>query len=285
MATIYDLHSHSAASDGTLTPSELVARAASAGVGVLALTDHDTTDGIEEAGNAALEYSICLVAGVEISVTWGGQVVHVVGLGINPGNEVLQEGLAGLRKFREWRAGEIGRRLQREGIEGAYEGASAHARGALISRTHFARFLVDQGYADDMRKVFKHYLTKGKPGHVAGEWADLADAIGWIRQAGGEAVIAHPARYSMTRSKLKRLLGEFREAGGVALEVVSSSHSRDEVFAMAKHALDHRLMASVGSDFHGPETPWAALGRLQPLPPTVTPIWSDWEPCEQAGTA
>jgi len=285
MASIYDLHSHSTASDGTLTPSELVARAVSSGVDVLALTDHDTTDGIEEAASAARASSLCLVAGVEISVTWGGQVVHVVGLGIEPGTEALQAGLAELREFRQWRAGEIARRLQQEGIEGAYEGASAHARGALISRTHFARFLVQQGYADDMRKVFKHYLTKGKPGHVAGEWAELDQAVGWIRQAGGEAVIAHPARYSMTRSKLKRLLGEFREAGGVALEVVSSSHSRDEIFAMAKHATDHRLLASAGSDFHGPETPWAALGRLQPLPPTVTPIWSGWQPCRAAGSA
>ena len=285
MAPVYDLHSHSTASDGTLTPSELVARAESAGVEVLALTDHDTTAGLEEAGAVARASSLCLVAGVEVSVTWGGQVVHVVGLGIDAGTEALQAGLAELREFRQWRAGEIARRLQREGIEGAYEGARSHARGGLLSRTHFARFLVDRGYAEDMRKVFKHYLTKGKPGHVAGEWAELERAVEWICQAGGEAVIAHPARYSMTRSKLKRLLGEFREVGGVALEVVSSSHSRDEIFAMAKHATDHRLLASVGSDFHSPETPWAALGRLQPLPSTVTPIWSGWEPCRATGSA
>lgn len=285
MKPVYDLHSHSTASDGTLTPTRLVGQAAAAGVAVLALTDHDTTDGVAEATTAAREYDLCLIAGVEISVTWGGQVVHVVGLGVDRRCEALQAGLAELRRFREWRAGEIGRRLQREGIAGAYEGARARANGQIVSRTHFARFLVAEGYAPDMRKVFRQYLTRGKPGHVTGEWADLSQAVDWIKQAGGQAVIAHPARYSMTRSKLKRLLGEFREAGGAALEVVSSSHSRDEIFSMARHAADHALMGSVGSDFHGPETPWAALGRLEPLPATVTPVWSGWQECRSARTA
>ncbi len=272
----YDLHSHSTASDGTLTPSQLVARAAAAGVEVLALTDHDTTEGLQEAAVAAGEAGLCLVTGVEISVTWGGQVVHIVGLGFDPGNQALQAGLAGLRRFRDWRAEEIGRRLEKSGIPGAYAGARGYSNGHLISRTHFARFLVEQGYSPDMRKVFKQFLTRGKPGHVAGEWADLDKAVGWINDAGGQAVIAHPARYGMTRTRLRRLIGEFQEAGGAALEVVSGSHSRDEVFTMARHSRDFSLCASAGSDYHGPETPWAELGRLMPLPDSALPIWHDW---------
>lgn len=271
----YDLHTHSTASDGTLTPTALVKLAVDAGVDVLALTDHDTTEGLVEAA-AAADGSIHLVTGVEISVTWGGQVVHIVGLGFDPADKTLQAGLAGLREFRHWRAQEIGRRLSKKGIDGAYEGAKALSNGHLISRTHFARFLVANGYSTDMKKVFKQYLTQGKPGHVSGEWAELGQAVDWVNNAGGEAVIAHPARYSMTRSKLRRLIGEFQEAGGVALEVVSSSHSRDEIFTLARYAKEYSLLASVGSDYHGPETPWANLGRLSALPDQIRPIWDNW---------
>jgi len=276
MVSLYDLHSHSTASDGTLSPAAVVNLAVEAGVDVLALTDHDTTEGLAEAAEVAAGQAIQFVAGVEISVTWGGQVVHIVGLGFDPDNKALQAGLAELRTFRDWRAEEIGRRLEKHAIHDAYEGAKALSNGRLISRSHFARFLVANGYAPDMRKVFKQFLTHGKPGHVAGEWADLDRAVEWIKQAGGQTVIAHPARYSMTRTKLRRLLGEFQEAGGDALEVVSSSHSKDEIFTMARHAKAFSLLASAGSDFHGPETPWANLGRLTPLPDQVTPIWRDW---------
>lgn len=276
MDACYDLHSHSTASDGTLSPAQLVARAAGAGVDVLALTDHDTTEGLQEASAAAVESGMQLITGVEISVTWGGQVVHIVGLGFDPQNRALQAGLAELRRYRYWRAEEIGRRLEKHGIAGAYEGARGYSNGRLISRTHFARFLVEQGYSPDMRKVFKQFLTRGNPGHVAGEWADLEQAVGWINGAGGDAVIAHPARYGMTRTRLRRLIGEFQEAGGRALEVVSGSHSRDEVFTMARHSRDFALRASVGSDYHGPETPWADLGKLMPLPEVAVPIWRDW---------
>ncbi|MCW8880688.1 MAG: PHP domain-containing protein [Sedimenticola sp.] len=276
MTVLYDLHTHSTASDGTLTPTALVACAAEAGVDVLALTDHDTTEGLAEAASAAQEKGIRFITGVEISVTWGGQVVHIVGLGFDPADSTLQAGLARLREFRNWRAEEIGIRLAKHQITGAYEGAKALSNGRLISRSHFARFLVANGYAPDMRKVFKQFLTQGKPGHVAGEWADLAQAVSWIKEAGGQSVIAHPARYSMTRTKLRRLIGEFQEAGGDALEVVSSSHSKDEVFTMARHAKDFSLMGSAGSDYHGPETPWANLGRLSALPDLVIPIWRNW---------
>jgi predicted metal-dependent phosphoesterase TrpH len=277
MSKLYDLHSHSLSSDGTLSPGALVARAAAAGVNVLALTDHDETGGIEEAQQAAAVEGIELVPGVEISVTWSAQTVHVVGLHIDPASSPLQQGLARLREFRNWRAVEMGRRLAKHGIDGAYEAAREKAKGRIISRTHFAQFLAEQGHARSVRDVFKSFLKPRKPGHVPGEWATLEEALGWIHDAGGQAVIAHPARYNMTASKRRKLLGEFVELGGEGLEVVSGSHSRGDNFSMAQLARMFGLLASAGSDFHGPENPWVELGRLQPLPDSCTAIWSDWQ--------
>lgn len=278
----YDLHSHSNASDGTLAPADLLRLADRAGVQVLALTDHDTTAGIEEAAQVAETLAIKLLAGVEISVTWSAQTVHIVGLNVDPANATLQAGLQSLRAFRDWRAEEIGRRLAKRGVADAYQGAMAYSNGVLISRTHFARMLVERGIADDERKVFKHYLVQGKPGYVPGDWAKLEAAVEWIHGAGGQALIAHPARYSMTRTKLRRLFAEFRDLGGEALEVVSGSHSRDDCLTMAKHCKDFGLLASSGSDFHTPENPWIALGRLPMLPTGCRPIWSDWPASELA---
>lgn len=277
MTIRYDLHSHSLASDGTLSPSALVERAAAAGVDVLALTDHDETGGIAEAQQAARREGITVVPGVEISVTWSRQTVHVVGLRIDPASSPLQQGLERLREFRNWRAEEMGRRLAKHGIGGAFEAAREKARGRIISRTHFAHFLTEEGHAPSVRDVFKKFLKPGKPGHVSGEWASLEEALGWIHGAGGQAVIAHPARYTMTASKRRKLFGEFAELGGEALEVVSGSHSRGDNFSMAHLAKMFGLKASAGSDFHGPENPWVELGRLEPLPEGATPIWSDWE--------
>lgn len=279
MNMIYDLHSHSTASDGTLTPTQLVQRAHEVGVKVLALTDHDSTEGITEAQQAASTLGLKLVAGAEISVTWMGRTIHVVALGINPHSSSLQQGLNKLVEFRNWRAKEIGRKLEKAGIDGAYEAAMSLSNGTLISRTHFARFLVEQGKAKDMRAVFRHYLVKGKPGHVHGEWASLDEAVGWIHEAGGQAVIAHPARYRMTRTKLRKLIRDFRDAGGEALEVVSGSHSVDEAFTMAAHAKDYELLSSAGSDFHSPEHSWTELGRLSQLPHGCVPVWQDWDFC------
>jgi hypothetical protein len=277
MRLVYDLHTHSTASDGTLTPAALVSHAAACGVEVLALTDHDTTAGIANALQAAKEYQrFRLVPGIELSVTWNRQTIHLVGLGIDPEDNLLQQGLVRIMEFRQWRAEEIGRRLSRVGIENAYERAKGLSGGKLISRTHFGRYLVQIGKAKDMRDVFRHYLVAGKPGHVAGEWAALDEAIGWIHHAGGQAVIAHPARYRMTRTKLRKLIGQFRECGGEAIEVVSGSHSKDDVFTMARHAGDFDLLASAGSDFHSPEYAWNSMGRLQQLPHGVTPVWSGW---------
>jgi hypothetical protein len=188
----------------------------------------------------------------------------------------LQKGLAGLREFRDWRAVEIARRLEKKGISGALEGARRFASGGLVSRTHFARYLVKCGHAPTLQQVFKKFLTKGRPGHVPGQWTELAAAVDWITGAGGQAVIAHPARYKLSRMKLVRLCGEFRECGGEALEVISGTHNKDECYRMAKLAVDAELLASAGSDYHGPENPHVQLGRLPPLPPGIRPVWHDW---------
>jgi predicted metal-dependent phosphoesterase TrpH len=269
----YDLHSHSIASDGTLSPSELVSAAHDAGVDVLALTDHDTLDGLAEADQTARALGMQLIRGVEISVSWQSQTVHILGLNIDPGSETLQAGLAGLREFRGWRAREIGRRLARAGIGGCYEGARALARGKSVGRTHFAQHLVAAGHARSIREVFKRFLVNNKPGFVPGQWASLESALAWIRQTGGLAVIAHPARYRMTASKLRRLVGEFRDCGGVAMEVVSGSHSKDNIRTMAALCRNEKLLASCGSDYHGPENPWIKLGQLPALPADCLPVW------------
>ena len=276
MSIQYDLHTHSTASDGTLPPAELVQAAAAAGVDVMALTDHDTLAGLDEARQMAEQQGVRLIPGVEISVTWQGATVHILGLNVNSECEALQQGLVGLREYRDWRAGEIGRRLDKKGIGGAFEAACALSTGKLVSRTHFARFLVAEGYARDVREVFRKYLVQGKPGHVPGKWAALEDAVGWVLQAQGTAVIAHPARYNMTRSKLRKLIAAFKEAGGRGLEVVSGSHSKDEYLTMARHAKDFGLLSSMGSDFHDPKTPWIALGKLPPLPMGCNPVWRDF---------
>lgn len=276
MFTQPDLHTHSVASDGTLAPAELVAQAAEAGVETLALTDHDTTAGVAEAQAAAATLGVELIPGVEVSVTWGGRAVHVLGLGVDPMCPTLERGLASLRDYRRWRAEEIGRRLAKVGIEGAYKGAAALSAGNLVGRTHFARFLVGRGLAADVHDVFKRFLTNGKPGHVRGEWATLEQAVGWIRDAGGQAVIAHPARYRFTRRKLLRLIAELKSLGGVGIEVVSGRQNRDEALALARYASENGLLATSGSDYHGPEYPSVELGRLPALPPGCVPIWSSW---------
>ncbi|MEN8205028.1 MAG: PHP domain-containing protein [Pseudomonadota bacterium] len=269
----YDLHSHSIASDGTLSPVELVTAAHAARVDVLALTDHDTLDGLAVAGHTARELGLQLVPGVEISVSWQSQTIHVLGLNVDPACKPLQAGLAGLREFRHWRAEEIGRRLARAGIGGCYEGARARAKGNIVGRTHFAQHLVAAGYARSVREVFKRFLVNNKPGFVAGQWASLEAVLDWIHRSGGLAVIAHPARYRMTASKLRRLIDDFRAGGGVGMEVVSGSHSRDNITAMATLCRNKELLASCGSDYHGPENPWIKLGQLPALPAGCLPVW------------
>jgi predicted metal-dependent phosphoesterase TrpH len=269
----FDLHTHSTASDGSLTPTALVQRAAACDIGVLALTDHDEVAGLAEAAAAAATAGIGFVPGIELSVSWNHQTVHVVGLGIDAETPSLRAGIRRLGAFRLWRAEEIARRLAKKGISGALEGAQQYAKGTILSRTHFAHYLVAQGHARDLRQVFKRFLVRNKPGYVPGEWASLDDALSWIREAGGLAVIAHPARYKISASRLRQLLGEFQELGGVALEVVSGSHSRDDILSMANLCRRFQLAASTGSDYHGPENPYLDLGRLPALPTDCQPIW------------
>ncbi|NOX09642.1 MAG: PHP domain-containing protein [Gammaproteobacteria bacterium] len=273
MSLHYDLHSHSIISDGSLSPSELVRHAHQSGVDVLALTDHDTTDGLAEAGLEAARVGISLINGVEISVSWNKYTIHIVGLLAQVDNEILQQGLSGLREFRIWRAQEIAKRLHKAGIPDAYEGAQVYATGSIIGRVHFAKFLIEKEYARDMREVFKRFLVHNKPGYVNGQWASLEDTLRWIKAAGGIAVVAHPARYRFTATKLKLLLGEFKELGGVAMEVVSGNPTRDEIEHMSKRAQTQHLLASRGSDYHGPENAWLKMGRLQTIPASCQPVW------------
>jgi predicted metal-dependent phosphoesterase TrpH len=275
--TIYDLHCHSTASDGVLTPRELVLRASEKGVNVLALTDHDVLSGQVEASETAAEMGMQLIHGVEVSVSWGNVTLHVVGLHVDPQDPVLLQGLARNRGGRTERARRIGDELARIGISGAFEGAIAFADNKeLISRTHFARFLIERGVAKNMKGVFKKYLVKGKPGYVSHEWASLEDALNWIRAAGGFAVLAHPGRYQIGREKMRLLLSEFKYLGGTGIEVVTGSHTPDQVPIFADLAVEFDLMASIGSDFHAPGEGGRELGRLTALPARCQPIWQAW---------
>jgi hypothetical protein len=270
-----DLHSHSTISDGVLSPRELVQRASERAVELFALTDHDELAGLEEAAATARDLDLSFVTGVEISVTWASTTVHVVGLGIDPDDRKLLKALARVRSGRTERAQQMSAGLAAAGIEDAYEGALRYVRNPeLISRTHFARYLVDTGICRDVRDVFKRYLVAGKPGYVPHEWAHLDEAVQWITAAGGVAVLAHPGRYRVGDLKLHELVREFKEAGGVALEVVTSNHSREQVRQFAALALEMELEASRGSDFHGPgEAENVELGVVAPLPPGLTPVW------------
>lgn len=272
-----DLHSHSRVSDGSLAPGEVARRAHAHGVELFALTDHDEVDGLAEAGAAAAALGLVFVPGVEISVTWGGETIHVVGLRIDPGCAELRAGLARTRSGRDARAREIGEDLARAGIDDAYAGALKFVGNpAMVGRTHFARYIVEQGACRDVHEVFQRYLSEGKPGFVPHRWADLGDAVGWIRRAGGVAVLAHPGRYRIGDTALWSLVAAFRDAGGEGIEVVSGSHTRDQYRRFAQVAREFGLRASRGSDFHGPDESRVELGSLPPLPAALAPVWLDW---------
>jgi predicted metal-dependent phosphoesterase TrpH len=272
-----DLHCHSTVSDGLLTPTQLVEHAAARGVDILALTDHDDVGGLAEARTAAMEKNITLVNGVEISVDWRGQTVHIVGLGINPEHPDLLQGLASIRHGRLVRARNIAAQLDKFGIHGSFEGACRNAgEGHLLGRMHFARFLIQQGYAKDAKAVFKKYLVKGKPGYAPHQWAPLGDAVGWIRGSGGRAVIAHPGRYKLSKKALEELLQEFRALGGEAIEVITGSHTPEQSLLFARYGQRLGLLASRGSDFHGPGESYFDLGRMPALPTICKPVWHDW---------
>jgi predicted metal-dependent phosphoesterase TrpH len=272
-----DLHCHSSASDGTLAPGALVRRAAANGVDVLALTDHDELDGLPEAAAAAREVGIRFVPGVEISITWERTTIHIVGLGINPADASLARNLEEVRSSRARRAERMAAQFDAIGIAGTLAGAYAYAENpSAISRTHFARFLVERGVAPDVATVFKHYLVSGKPGYVPHKWAELADAVQWIRASSGRAVVAHPGRYRVNRADLRRFLAEFRAAGGEGIEVITGSHTPEQYGEYAHVAREFGFLASRGSDFHGPTESHIDLGRLPPLPSDLKPVWHDW---------
>ena len=273
----YDLHSHSTHSDGLLAPGALVRRAAERGVDVLALTDHDELSGLDEARETARECGIRLVNGAELSVSWRDITLHVLGLAVNSSSTKLVDGLAAIRNGRSTRARRIGASLAAAGIPGAYAGALKFVTSeSLVSRTHFARFLVEAGYVRDMRDVFKQYLAPGKPGYVEHDWVTLPRAVEWIRAAGGQAVLAHPGRYKVNGAGMRELLGEFRDVGGDGIEVLSSSHSAAQNEQFVRHARVFGFLASSGSDYHGPGESWVDLGDMPPLPAGTEPVWKDW---------
>ena len=269
-----DLHCHSVVSDGTLTPEVLAARAKANGVDLWALTDHDEVGGQQRAAAAAQAQGMAYLTGVEISVTFAHTTVHIVGLGFDASNTPLVQGLERTRGGRGERAREMAEQLAKAGIAGAYEGA-LHFVGnpELISRTHFARFLVEVGVCRDTNEVFRKYLIEGKPGFVPHRWASLGDAVRWITQASGVAVIAHPARYRLSANEEFALFSEFKQHGGQAVEVVTGSHSAAEAVSYATMAQEFGLAASRGSDFHSPDESHTDLGTLPPLPAHVQPVW------------
>ena len=269
-----DLHCHSNVSDGTLDPEDVAARAHAGGVQLWALTDHDELGGQRRAREAALDLGMAYLSGVEISVSFAGETVHIVGLGFDPDNADLHGGLAATRGGRRERALQMAQGLAQVGIKDAFEGALRYVSNPeLISRTHFARFLVDTGVCPDTHSVFRRYLTPGNPGFVAHRWAKLGDALRWITQAGGVAVIAHPGRYRFTPTEEYALITEFIAHGGQALEVMTGSHSQAERLKYADTALEFGLLASRGSDFHSPEESRTDLGSLPDLPGALQPVW------------
>ncbi len=271
---VADLHCHSTASDGLLAPADLVHRAADNGVTLLALTDHDTLDGLPEARAEAERNGLRFIPGVEISIEWSGAQVHVLGHDFDANNAALIAGLASIHDGRIERARRMAAALAAIGLDGCFEGAMRHAGNpGLISRAHFARHLVERGVCKDVRSVFEAYLVPGKPGYVEHRWPSLQDAVDWVNGAGGLASIAHPTRYNFTRSALRQLLKEFKAAGGRGLEVVSGAMPRESIAQCARLAETLGLAATCGSDFHGAGESLTDLGRIAPLPDGLTPIW------------
>ncbi len=270
-----DLHSHSTCSDGLLSPAELVERAVLRGVDMLALTDHDELAGLAPARAAALQWGLRLIDGVEISVQWEGTTLHIVGLNVDAHHAPLVDGLAAIRAGREQRAQRMADSLNAAGITGSLEGARRYAKNPeLLSRSHFARYLVAAGHARDTNAVFRNYLTPGKPGYVPHQWAALTDALGWIAGSGGLAVLAHPGRYPLNQQQAEKLLAEFAALGGAAVEVVTGSHTPDEFVIWARYAKRFGLRASAGSDFHGPGEGYRDVGNVPVLPAGCEPVWS-----------
>ena len=269
-----DLHCHSNASDGLLPAAEVARRAVQNHVDILALTDHDDITGLPAARVVADEAGMRFINGVEISIEWGGLQIHVLGFAFAEADAALNAGLLAIRSGRVGRAQRMAAALAKIGIEGTFEGAMRHAENPhLISRSHFARYLVEIGVCKDVRSVFESYIVPGRPGYVEHQWATLAEALGWILGAGGIAAVAHPGRYKLSRPELHNFLDEFKSFGGQAIEVVSGSHSAANIALFARLAKEYGFLASCGSDFHGPGESYIDIGQLAPLPAGLTPVW------------
>ncbi|MBT8047061.1 MAG: PHP domain-containing protein [Xanthomonadales bacterium] len=266
-----DLHSHTACSDGALNPAALIQRAVENGVETLAITDHDTVDAYRDLGPH--EESVALIAGIEFSTQWEHTGIHVLGLNIDLDSDAIRTGVRFQSKARLERAQRIGANLEKQGIRDAFDGAARHSAGHYIGRPHFAQYLVESGQVKSMQAAFKKYLGDGKAGDVRQHWADLPQVIQWIRDANGIAVLAHPLKYKMTRTRLKRLLEAFVREGGQGLEVVSGKQLPHQTAGMAQLCAENEMLASCGSDFHEPGRVWAELGRFPPLPGRLTPVW------------
>jgi 3',5'-nucleoside bisphosphate phosphatase len=273
----YDLHNHSTYSDGLLSPTQLIELAARTGVDAIALTDHDTTDGLDEAAAAARRMGIGFVPGVEISVSWGMTTLHVVGLQVDPTAAALADGLQSIREGRHGRAQRIAEALEKLGIAGTFEGAYALAENkAMLGRTHFARHLCEAGRVKSIQAAFDKYLARGKPAFVSHRWAPLEDAIRWIRASGGVAVLAHPGRYDLKPAMRDEMLGDFKRLGGAAIEVVTGSHRPEQYAVWQRLAAEHGFLASRGADYHGPGESPVEPGRLPQLHASLTPVWKHW---------
>lgn len=267
-----DLHSHTHFSDGVLSPLELIERAHEMQVETLAITDHDTVDGLNSL-SAAAALPINLIAGIELSTEWLSTGIHVLGLNIDTHSAAMKEAASEQTAARILRGEQIARNLQKQGIEGSLDGARKFATGNFIGRPHFAQWMVAQGRVKNMQAAFKQYLGAGKAGDVKQHWADLSQVVEWIRGANGIAVLAHPLKYKLTRTRLKRLLDDFIKVGGQGVEVISGQQQTQQTAGMAELCNEKGLLASCGSDFHFPDKPWAELGKFAPLPAGLTPVW------------
>jgi len=273
MEQIYDLHCHSTASDGALSPKEVVLRAKEMGVTTLALTDHDTVTGLAEAQETAEELDINFIPGIEFSCTWNKKTFHIIGLNINPSHPELLAGTHKLQSIRSERAQKISQKLKKQNIPDVYESILAEANSNMITRTHFANYLLKNNYVSTMQGAFDSYLGQGKTAFVSTEWASLEDTLHYITAAGGIAILAHPLRYKMTASWMRRFLTAFKAEGGLGIEVITGRTNPDEIRRSIHFAKQFDLHGSIGSDFHTPKNPWVELGRLATFPENIKPVW------------
>jgi predicted metal-dependent phosphoesterase TrpH len=272
---IFDLHTHSTASDGSLAPQELLIRAAANGVTCLSVTDHDTVDAYAKLDGSSCP-GVTVVPGIELSTSWAGRNIHVVGLNIDPNNNDLVNGIRKQKLARLQRAEKIAARLEKKGLDNPLEEVTKLANGANIGRPHFARYLVDKGIVTDFRQAFQKYLGNGKAGDVRQFWSPMEDIIEWILAAGGTAVLAHPAHYKLTNTRLRLLAEDFISAGGQALEIVSGIQTKQLTAKLTRLCDDLQLMASCGSDFHTPGNSWSEVGKFTRLPANCRPVWENW---------